>query len=723
MYSKSEVALELAYMLQETLPDMSVIWLDASTKTSLYKGLERFHRHTRHAQPHQDAVFDITAVYSWLDSSMYGARLLVLDNADLAAFSEPILHGLLKQREQVHLLITTRNRLFALEHVHPIDLTEMPVMTVEAGGELLSSYAGSENVSSHHETGQLISYLESCPFALKRIGSHMRATGNGVGAYLAIAQHGPSFLTSLLTGPHDSQQNPIIREDSFEWLYSVNTLTAQSRDAIPVLLVLSCICSSEICEEILDALADTESKRYALDVLRSYSLLRPTKSGKTWDVPCLVALAAKAQLYHHPNRTGYLGDALWIVVSVGSSRKDLTLTPPHYWAHAASLLKTYVHLTTEDELDLGTMEAIIQLGIRLCRYLVAGARAAEAVLTLRQLILWASNRARNLVPSFDKLRCKLGTALHSDGHYADAEEETRQVLRSQILTIGEDDTNTLHSLNNLGVYHHDQSRFPMAESFHRKALQMKRAKFGTHHVETLVTLNNLALSLQSQKKLAEAELFFSQALRGRKRLLSAYHADTLVSVSNLGVLKQLQGQLKQSRRLHEAALSGREQTLGAEHPETLKSRGNVALLLQHEGHYDQAIEMLLEVRQTQRVAVGRCHPDTIKSSKNLAIMLHQQNKFSDAETVASELLEVLEERHGKGHPETFATSQHLATLLHWQGKLEEAFDIVAWLYDMRSELFGVDHPDTISSREYLAEIESELTCSGQGSSVVILSMI
>ncbi|EAT81123.1 hypothetical protein SNOG_11415 [Parastagonospora nodorum SN15] len=615
---KTEVALELAYMLRDAQPNTTIRWLDASMEPSLCEDPAQFGQHHIDAQIDLDDKQDVATVLSSQNSAASGLKLLVLDNADIATCSASGMQSLLTQQQGIHILITTRNRRFALDHFHPVDLFEMPVMTLRDGRDLLLSYAGLSNAGNSESIGQLVNCLDMNPFALKQIGLYMKFSSDG-----------------------------------------------------------------------------------------------------TWMMPNIVGFATKAHLVHHRDRIRILEGALQLVTSFVSSDSVLTSTAHRCWAHVASVLGVYVDIASETELESNTISAMGVLALRLCHHLVAMGRAREAILILNRLIIWASNRSKDLIPLFDRLRGKLGMALHGSGQYAAAELETRQVLRSQILTIGEDDINTIHSLNNLGVYHQDQGRFPMAESFHRKAFDMKRAKFGAHHLETLLTLNNLALSLQSQKKYNESELFLGQALRGRKRLLSATHPDTLVCLSNFAVLKQLQGHFEQSQLLQEAALSGREQMLGSNHPETLKSKGNLALLLQLRGRHGQAVDLLSEACQVYKDTIGRLHPETIKSIRNLAIILHQQNKFAEAQTVAFELQEILEEKHGKGHPETFASLDHLATILHWQGKLEDAFEIIAWLHDIRSGLLGKDHPDTISSRNYLSSLEAELASSEQASSVLL----
>ncbi|CAO2655105.1 Nn.00g101690.m01.CDS01 [Neocucurbitaria sp. VM-36] len=704
---KSELVAEFAYLRHATSPDTPIFWLDASTEASLLAGLRHIGQYAHILEANDQSIAEVgKAVITWLDLEASGPWIVIVDNAEYGLMSTD-LHSWLVAKPRGHVLLITRSRLFALKYVHPTDLVEMPRMSAADAQELLCSYMGTV-IGNKEDLVRIVRHLECNPFALKQAGLYMSSTSSGPATCLAMLESDKFFLSRLLTCQRDhirTSPNPRAFPNPF---YSLDIIAALNQDVQAVLFILICIDSSRISDEVAGIVVDGASKQQALDLLRSYYIIVPGASGDIWQIPTLVRITARTQMLNHPSRVQYLEAALRLIASIDRSHVTGRRNTHRHRAHEVAVLEMLTTCASEHEVSQNSVLLAIELATKLCQSLVLAGEAKRAIQSVCQLISWAPARITNQFSSFYKLRSKLGAAQHSQGLLTDAESITKEVLWSQVYTIGEDHIDTLHTLNNMGVIHHDQGRFPIAESYHRKALEMKHRIFGGQHLETLLTLNNLALALESQSKHDDAEKLFRRALRGRRRLLPSDHIDILVSISNLGVQLQIRGSILESQKLHEAALLGRERILGERHPETLKSKGNLALALSSQGQHEQSNKMLRQVCDAYKVTLGASHPDTIKSLRNLTIALHRHSRLSEAEEVLTELLETLEKKHGKGHVRTFGTLQHLATLLHLQNKLDEAFEIVTWLFKIRVEVLGDGHSDTACSRDHKMELEEDL---------------
>ncbi|CAN9171109.1 unnamed protein product [Alternaria alternata] len=543
--------------------------------------------------------------------------------------------------------------------------------------------------------------------------------GLGGLGFLTLLEQDASFLTALLDGTAVPPHHTAVRQGYHDRIYTLKSLVICNEDIPTPLFVLSSFDCSDLADDFILSLANTDSRREAIDILKAYSLLKPITHTTNWRMPELVRHTARGQLLCSPNRARFLAAALQFVAQLEAPRMEATIFAQKRHAHIASVLTAVVTLASEREFSPRIIKLAFQLSTILCQVLVNQGKPYEAIAASSRFISWAPISVQKLVTASDRLRSKIGVAYYGSGEFTTAETITREVLRSQIYTIGEDHLETLHSLNNVGLYQWEQGRFSLAERCHRKVLELKRIVCGPCDLEIFFTFNNLALSLESQGNFEEAEIYLVQALRGRRAKLSDSHPDVLVSKSNLGVLRGLQGRSKQARRLHEAALKGREVALGSTHPDTLKSKGNLALELQKEGLDDQSVQLLHEICQTYKTELGPSHPQAIKSFRNLAYVLHQQSKFAEAEALIREVLDTLEEKHGKGHPETFKTIHYLATLMHWQDRLEEALEMIALLYDMQKAMLDENHADTTESWRYLSELEAELVASGQDSHIMI----
>ncbi|RYO26261.1 hypothetical protein AA0111_g8262 [Alternaria arborescens] len=713
---KSDLAIELAHCIHEEMPDYSIFWLDASTSETLTAGLRAIDGIRDIANDTTEAL--TAAVIQWMRPPVLSKRLLIIDNVDVDSASNTVLENLLRPTQDHHILFITRSHRIALRYAHPTDIVDMPTMSEGDARQLLLSYVGAGARDGRSITS-LVEKLEYHPLAIKSAGTYIAFTGTRLTRFLALLEQDASFLTVLLDGTAVPPHHTAVRQGDHDRIYTLKSLVKCNGDIPTMLFVLSSLDCSDLPDEFISTLANTESRREAIDVLKAYSLLKPITRTTRWRIPELVRHTARGQLLCCPNRARFLAAALQFVAQLGAPPMAATDFAQKRHLHIASVLMAVVTLAPEREFSPGIIKLAFQMSTILCQLLVDQGDPYEAIAVSSQFISWAPISVQKFVTASDKLRSKLGIAYYGSGQFTTAETITREVLRSQIYTIGEDHLETLHSLNNIGLYQWEQGRFSLAERCHRKVLELKHIVCGPCDLEIFFTLNNLALSVESQGKLEEAEIYLVQALRGRQAKLPDSHPDVLVSKSNLGVLRGLQGRSKQARWLHEAALRGREVALGSTHPDTLKSRGNLALALQEQGLYDQSVQLLCDIYQTYKTGLSPSHPQTIKSLCNLAYTLHRQSKFAEAEALIREVLITLEDKHGKGHPETFKTLQYLATLLHWQDKLEDALEMMAILYDMQKAMLDENHPDTMDSWRYLAELEAELLASGQDSLIMI----
>ncbi|CAN9239061.1 unnamed protein product [Alternaria alternata] len=712
---ETELNKEMLAISQQT-PDYSIFWLDASTSETLTAGLLAIDGIRDIANDTTEAL--TAAVIQWMRPPVLSKCLLIIDNVDVDSASNTVLENLLRPTQDHHILFITRSHRIALLYAHPTDIVDMPTMSEGDARQLLLSYVGA-GAWDRESIKSLVEKLEYHPLAIKSAGIYIASTGTRLTRFLALLEQDATFLTALLDGTAVPPHPTAVRQGDHDRIYTLKSLATCNEDVPAMLFVLSSLDCSDLPDEFILSLANTDSRREAIVILKAYSLLKPITRTTRWKMPELVKHTARGQLLCNPNRARFLAVALQLVAQLEAPRMDATTFAQKKHAHIASVLTAVATLAPEREFSPGIMKLAFQLSTILCQLLVDQGKPYEAIAVSSQFISWAPMSVQKFVTASDKLRSKLGIAYYCSGQFTVAETITREVLRSQVHTIGEDHLETLHSLNNIGLYQWEQGRFSLAERCHRKVLELKHVICGPRDLEIFFTLNNLALSLESQGNFQEAEVCFIQALRGRQAKLPDSHPDVLVSKSNLGVLRGLQGRSKQARWLHEAALRGREVALGSTHPDTLESKGNLALALQEQGLYDQSVQLLRDICQTYKTGLSPSHPQAIKSLRNLAYVLHRQSKFAEAEALIREVLDTLEEKHGKGHTETFKTIHYLATLLHWQDRLEEALEMMALLYNMQKAMLEENHPDTMDSRRYLAELEAELVASGQDSHIII----
>jgi tetratricopeptide (TPR) repeat protein len=193
----------------------------------------------------------------------------------------------------------------------------------------------------------------------------------------------------------------------------------------------------------------------------------------------------------------------------------------------------------------------------------------------------------------------------------------------------------------------DAGALPLFE----EVLAVSRQVDGDDDINTLVSMNNLA-SLQHKMGKSDLALpLFEEALAAQRRTLGRNVPDTLRTVSNLAVLHLRAGRFSLSLPLAEEALGARRKLLGSEHTDTLESTHVLGLLRWHMAHgefvsfgaaaeyagpcdvkeLELAARLLREALEGRHKLLGELHHLTQESAKALG---HAEQRISDIRAFA-----------------------------------------------------------------------------------------
>ena len=85
--------------------------------------------------------------------------------------------------------------------------------------------------------------------------------------------------------------------------------------------------------------------------------------------------------------------------------------------------------------------------------------------------------------------------------------------------------------------------YTAAEPHLDNALRLRRAHLGDDHSDTLTSISDMGLVLTESGRYEDAESFTREALENRRRVLGNDNPDTLTSINNMGHLLATMGQL------------------------------------------------------------------------------------------------------------------------------------------------------------------------------------
>jgi tetratricopeptide (TPR) repeat protein len=170
-----------------------------------------------------------------------------------------------------------------------------------------------------------------------------------------------------------------------------------------------------------------------------------------------------------------------------------------------------------------------------------------------------------------------------------------------------------------------------------EVLATSRRVDGDDDVNTLVSMNNLASLHQKMGNHELALPLFTEALKSQKRTLGTDATDTLRTVCNLAMLHLRTEHFSLALPLAEESLEARQRTLGPKHVDTLESKHNLGLLRWHMAHgkylsfgaadahkgrcdlaeLKLASTLLREVFLVRKPLLGQHHPLTKESTRAL----------------------------------------------------------------------------------------------------------
>ncbi len=197
-----------------------------------------------------------------------------------------------------------------------------------------------------------------------------------------------------------------------------------------------------------------------------------------------------------------------------------------------------------------------------------------------------------------ELRQTIGKVYYDLGEFGKAEPVLRQALEARRKLKGDDDRETVQTLDDYGLVLWKQGRYEEAENIHREVLRQYERIFGKSHPNVATALDHLAYDLHFLKKPVEARERWESALAMRRKLLGNEHPDTAASVSHLGDGFSKVEDFPAAYACHEEALRIRRKVFGNTHPRVSSSLNKAGKALEGlgripeaEAHYREALDI------------------------------------------------------------------------------------------------------------------------------------
>jgi serine/threonine protein kinase len=222
-------------------------------------------------------------------------------------------------------------------------------------------------------------------------------------------------------------------------------------------------------------------------------------------------------------------------------------------------------------------------------------------------------------------------ALERDsGKIDSARTRFERVIAAQRATFGENDPDTLESVQGLAITEFIGGRFDIARPLLQGLVDKYRTLYGAEDIKTIGVLVTLGVLSNEQERYADAEKLFAPLLPIVEKVYGVDHPRTLVVVMNLGSALRYGNHYDEARPLYLRALDLARKLYGPDAPRTLMAEGNLASMLGDSGHLEEAEQHARFVADNADKAFGD-NPYRAAMFRGLAKVLILEHRYADAE--------------------------------------------------------------------------------------------
>ncbi|KAL2803418.1 hypothetical protein BJX63DRAFT_425293 [Aspergillus granulosus] len=649
---KTQIALELAYRMQDREPECSIFWIPCTS----YEAVEQaFMSIAQRVGLHNLEPAEVKARVKTFFRQANEKWTLIFDNADeldmwtKGSKNTPPLRDFLPFNRLGYVILTTRNRKLAVKLASSV-VIHVPELDEKTGIEFLrKSLIQKSLVENHHATIALLEQLTFLPLAITQAAAYINENGIGISEYLLLLQEEEEAnVVELLSEDFDDDgrykdiQNPV----AMTWIISFRQVQKLDQLAADYLALMSCVDPRNIPKSFLPQSTSRKTMIDALGLLSAYSFITTQPENGSITIHRLVHLATRNWIKKEAQSSLYIQKAA-DRLSEGFPYGDHTNRQiwREYLPHA--------------------------------------------------LFLFEKNEFQERQEQYIDCIEKVGASLHSDGRYNEAGDLLIRVMETRKKALGLENPNTLTSINNLASTYQDQGRWKEAEELFVQASEIQKQVLGPEHPNSLISMNNLASTYQRQGQWKEAEVLLVRVMDTRKQVLGTDHPDTLRSMNNLASIYRDQGRWKEAEELFVQASEIQKQVLGPDHPDTLG-----------QGRWKEAEELFVQVSEAQKQVLGPEHPDTLLSMHNIASAYLNQRRWKEAEELFMQVIEMQKQVLGPEHPITLISMSNFAHTLKGLGKITSALSLIKKCAELCTTVLGSDHPVSILSFNMLRKWET-----------------
>ncbi|SIS57489.1 tetratricopeptide repeat protein [Insolitispirillum peregrinum] len=306
------------------------------------------------------------------------------------------------------------------------------------------------------------------------------------------------------------------------------------------------------------------------------------------------------------------------------------------------------------------------------------------------------------------------TRLYEDGKYQEALTLAEYTLKKAEAELGENDRNTLTSLQNLAVFYGTLNRYEEAAAMSEKALAARERTLGHDAPDTIKSMNNLAYIYSKLGRDKESEQLYLRSIDLMKGDISRYKEKIEDNVRALGIMYESAGRYDDAENIYTIVNNEKFEPNGDINNMYFEHDMYSADLYTKQGRYGEA-EVLYD-QMYDKYGKGLLHHDPLSMwvLRSLSTFYYKMARYQEAEVLALRVLEESERQSAFLLPEfreqdreyrrnSPATLRYVIDLAHIyvaEGRLDEAEK----LYQRALKRYKDDKVESVYITAYLENV-------------------
>ncbi|KAH8698246.1 P-loop containing nucleoside triphosphate hydrolase protein [Phaeosphaeriaceae sp. PMI808] len=602
---KTQIALNFAYFVKETLPEFSIFWMPAFSMETFKQACADIARELHLIEADNNKVDAREIVRQYLSTKQAGRWLLVLDNADDSeiVFGTNQLKGVvnyLPESEQGITLFTTRVREIAISLTRG-DVLELEQMSKEDAATFLTKSLIRQNLYDNTAMAELLDELAYLPLAITQAAAYLNTNRTTIAKYLNLLRNTEQGIVSLMTKEFrdNTRYKGPVNAVAMTWVVPFRQLQAHDPRAADLLAFILCIEWKAIPRSLLPHLGSEERLEDAIGALRGYSFLSTREENNVdeasgeeewYDLHRLVHLASRIWTKEHGIAADAERRAVDHVAKVFPRRDYMArVVWRAYMPHALRLLEMK-HLLNEEG------KAGLSLWVGWC--MRADGRMRQSTKWLEESCL-LREKLEETHPNRLESQHELAVLYTMNRYAKRASQMLERIVDIKEQELGKENYCVQASQHALAAAYLNIGEVKEAIALYQHIISIYEKFVVKEDPSLLGSQHELARAYLDDGQITRAITLLENVVNTHKRVLSETHHNLLASQLNLGVAYMDDGQLQKALRLLQHVVGIQEQVLIESHPGHLSSQQKLAEAYTKDGQLQKALPLLEHV-----VAIG-----------------------------------------------------------------------------------------------------------------------